>query len=218
MRILDLGTTSYTQACEQQMHWHEQVRAGGQEVVLLTEHLPVITLGRKGGSEYLHSTQEMLAKEGIDLVQTKRGGNITCHFPGQLVGYPIVRIARRPGGLRHFFHQMEQVLVDTLAAFAVQGRRVEGRPGVWVGEKKIASMGIAVRRWVSYHGFALNVGPDMSLFDRITPCGLPGVRPTSLHDECQNTHPVPPTPPKPPAMQEVKDVLATHCLQTLTHP
>jgi len=180
VRIVDLGLLSFGAAEALQVCTVEEVRAGAEAVLFLVEHPPVVTIGRQGGLEHLHASPEALAVAGIELVRCSRGGKITCHFPGQLVAYPVLSIERRPGGLRRFFHDLEEAAVRTARAFGVAGERIQGRAGVWVGARKLASVGVAVRRWVTYHGLALNVGPDVSLFDRITPCGLAGVRPTSL--------------------------------------
>ncbi len=185
MNIIDLGLIGYTQAEALQLKALEAVTAGEQaNTLFLLEHPKVITLGRQGGAENLHADAAFLAAQGIELAQTARGGNITCHFPGQLVAYPIWRVERRPGGMKKFFHDMEEAVIRTCARFGVGTVRRPGHPGVWVDEtRKICSMGIGVRRWVTYHGLALNVGRDVSLFEMITLCGIQGARPTSLSTE-----------------------------------
>ncbi|QGY40715.1 lipoyl(octanoyl) transferase LipB [Pseudodesulfovibrio cashew] len=185
MRVIDLGTIPYDEAVELQLETLRAVTEGKEENTLfLLEHPKVITLGRQGGAENLHVDEAFLASQGITLAQTARGGNITCHFPGQLVAYPIWRVEKRPGGMRKFFHDMEEAVIRTCAHFGVDTRRREGHPGVWVDEsRKICSMGIGVKRWVTYHGLALNVGPDVSLFELITLCGIQGAVPTSISKE-----------------------------------
>jgi len=185
MRIIDLGLVSYTEAEALQLKTLDAVMAGEEENTLfLLEHPKVITLGRQGGAENLHMDEKLLAEHGIELAQTSRGGNITCHFPGQLVAYPIWRVEKRPGGMRRFFHDMEEAVIRTCAHFGVATIRRPGHPGVWVDEsRKICSMGIGVRRWVTYHGLALNVGRDVSLFNAITLCGIQGAVPTSVSAE-----------------------------------
>ena len=185
MRIIDLGLIGYREAEALQLETLEAVTAGREENTLfLLEHPKVITLGRQGGAENLHLDAAQLEAHGIELAQTTRGGNITCHFPGQLVAYPIWRVEKRPGGMRTFFWDMEQAVIDTCARFGVATIRRPGHPGVWVDEtRKICSMGIGVRRWVTYHGLALNVGRDVSLFNAITLCGIQGAVPTSLSAE-----------------------------------
>lgn len=203
MKIRDLGLIPFGQAEALQLETLEQVLAGGEETLFLLEHPPVVTLGRQGGLENLHVPPEFLAAQGIEVRQISRGGNITCHFPGQLVAYPVFRVERRPGGVRKFFFDLEETVIRTLAGFGVAAGRWEGRPGVWVGRDKICSIGVAVRRWVTYHGLALNVGRDLSLFDRITLCGLPDARPTSLLLELDKQPGA-----VAPAMDHVKDALA----------
>lgn len=144
------------------------------------EHPAVVTLGRKGGLDNLLTEASILAERGVEVVQSSRGGDITCHYPGQLVAYPIFRIERRPGGLKCFFRDLEEAVIATVARFGVSAGRVEGRTGVWVGNRKICAMGLAVRRWVTWHGLSLNVGADLGLFSNITACGLADARVTSL--------------------------------------
>lgn len=183
MEIVDLGLVSYNAALALQEQAAEKVREGAPGTLFLLEHPPVITFGRNGGEENLPFGRDFFTARGVDVVQSTRGGNITCHFPGQLVAYPVLRIDRRPGGLRRFFTDMEECVIRTLGSFGLLAGRMEGRPGVWVGGRKICSMGIAVRHWITRHGLALNVARDMSLFEMVTPCGLAGVRATSLHRE-----------------------------------
>lgn len=185
MRVEDLGLIGYREAEALQLEALAAVTAGEQENTLyLLEHPKVITLGRQGGAENLLVDESFLKAQSVELVQTARGGNITCHFPGQLVAYPIWRVEKRPGGMKRFFHDMEAAVINTCAHFDVVTRRRPGHPGVWVTEdRKICSMGIGVRRWVTYHGLSLNVARDISLFEMITLCGIPDARPTSLSAE-----------------------------------
>lgn len=198
MKIVDLGLIGYKDAETLQLETLAAVTAGERmNTLFLLEHPKVITLGRQGGIENLHLNPEQLDAHGIELVQTTRGGNITCHFPGQLVAYPIWRVEKRPGGMREFFHDMEQAVMDTCAHFGVETIRRPKHPGVWVDEtRKICSMGIGVRHWVTYHGLALNVARDVSLFNAITLCGIQGAVPTSLSAEAGRDI----------DMEEVKDV------------
>lgn len=174
MRVEDLGLMEYETALAGQHAAHAEVADGGQERLLLVEHPPVVTLGRRGGDV-----------RGLDLpvVRTKRGGLATCHFPGQLVGYAVMRVPARPGGLRALVAGLEHIIIVTAAEFGVSAGRMDGRPGVWVRGRKVASLGLSVQRMTTMHGFALNVGPDVSLFKRIVPCGLQGVEITSLSRE-----------------------------------
>ena len=185
MKVVDLGLVSFAHALEIQHAALEEVLRGGEERLFILEHSPVITYGRHGGEAFVRLPADELRARGVDVEKTSRGGSVTCHFPGQAVLYPIMRLSGRPGGLRQFFHNLEQTGIDALASLGIDAGRSPGRPGVWVGPRKIASVGIGVRRWVSYHGLALNVGPDLSLFSMITACGLPGVEMTSAARELE---------------------------------
>lgn len=187
--VRDLGLMPFDQALDIQTAAVEEVAKGEKEQIFFVEHPPVITLGRNSGREHLLVAPEVLKQKGISLVQASRGGSITCHYPGQLVAYPILRMARRPGGLRGLVHDLEEAVIQTLALFALHAQRSPGRPGVWIEDRKIASIGLGLRKWVSFHGLALNVCKDTSLFEMITLCGLNGVRPTSVHGELNRERP-----------------------------
>jgi len=163
--------------------WQEALLArrldGGRDALLLLEHPAVYTLGRGAEERFLRAAAEGAAP----VWRVARGGEVTYHGPGQLVGYPIVHLAAFRQDLHWYLRLLEQVLIDTLSTFGASGERVAGRTGVWVGGRKIASIGIAVRRWVTWHGFALNVAADTSGFQSITPCGLDGIEMTSMAAE-----------------------------------
>ena len=182
MRIFDLGLINYDDATALQAEAADALRQGGEEVLFLLEHPAVISFGRNGGEENLPFGRAWFAERGVQIASSSRGGNITCHFPGQLVVYPVLRVDRLPGGLRGFFHGMEECAIRTLARCGIAASRCEGRPGVWLNERKIASIGIAVKHWISTHGLSLNVGRDLALFELVSPCGLP-VSATSIHRE-----------------------------------
>jgi len=154
-------------------------RTAGDDVLLLLEHPPVYTLGRAADPRFLGAA----AGGGVPIVQTSRGGQVTYHGPGQLVGYPILDLRAHRCDVRWYVQQLEAVLVDALGLLGVAGERRLGAPGVWTRAGKVASIGIAIRRWVTWHGFALNVDVDLAAFERITPCGLEGVTMTSLATE-----------------------------------
>ena len=181
MRVIDLGRISFGQALAVQMDAVQEVRQGGEQCLFLLEHQPVITFGRHGGEEHLLVSLESLAAQGVEVVKASRGGKVTCHFPGQAVSYPVFRLSGRPGGLRRFFFDLEQVVIDVLDQYGLSGERRDGHPGVWCSGGKVASLGIGVKGWVSYHGLALNVEPDLGLFSKINPCGMPDVRPASMN-------------------------------------
>jgi lipoyl(octanoyl) transferase len=176
-----LGATSYRDGLALQSALVD-ARAAGRtgDWLLFPDHPPVLTVGR-GGSEGLGRTpRSAIEARGLEIFEVSRGGDVTWHGPGQLVGYLIVGLDRCGRDLHRYLRGIEDALIDTLARWELRGERVAGRTGVWVEGEKIASIGVAVRRWVGYHGFALNVEPDLSNFDLIHPCGLPGIHMTSL--------------------------------------
>jgi len=157
-----------------------RLASGGADCLLLLEHPPVYTLGRGADPRFLG-----LGADGdIPVIRTSRGGQVTYHGPGQLVGYPILDLRMHRQDVRWYVREIEQVLIDALQTFGIAAGRVDGLPGVWVaGRRKIASIGIAIRRWVTWHGFALNVSADLGGFGAITPCGIDGVQMTSVARE-----------------------------------
>jgi lipoyl(octanoyl) transferase len=140
--------------------------------LLIVEHPHVITLGRNGRPEHLLASEEVLRRAGIAFHHTDRGGDITYHGPGQVVGYPIVDLREWKRDVTAYVRAIEQVLIDTLAGFGITAGRVAGSTGVWVGSRKVAAIGVHISRWVTSHGFALNVTTDLSYFQYIVPCGL----------------------------------------------
>jgi lipoate-protein ligase B len=149
---------------------------------LLLEHPPVLTAGRGTAEGSLKVDAAVLAGHGLEVVPVSRGGDVTWHGPGQLVGYPICELGIHGRDLHRFLRGLETALMASLKRFGIESHQTEGLTGVWVGDRKIASIGIAVRRWVSYHGFALNVCPNLDDFELIHPCGLAGVRMTSMRE------------------------------------
>jgi lipoate-protein ligase B len=158
----------------------EKIEAPFPDTLLLLEHPPVITLGRRGRGENIRVSDELLRREKIDVFHVERGGDVTYHGPGQIVGYPIFALANYGKDLPGFVSSIEEVLIRVCRDMGITAGRRSINRGVWVGEKKIASIGLAVRRWISFHGFALNWAPDMEHFRFITPCGLTGVEMTSM--------------------------------------
>ncbi len=153
---------------------------GVGDLLLFPDHPPVLTMGRGGRQDSLKVDRATLARLGLELFDASRGGDVTWHGPGQLVGYPIVDLARRGRDLHRFLRDLEEALIRALERWGIAAQRVPGRTGVWVDGQKIASIGIAVRSWFSYHGFALNVAPDLRFFELIHPCGLRGIHMTSV--------------------------------------
>ena len=186
LEVIEAGLTPYREA----LAWQRalaQARIEGRlphDVLLLLEHPPVVTLGRSSREVHL------LRPEGVEVVEVERGGDVTFHGPGQLVGYPILDLAGYRQDLHWYLRTLEQALIGGLAALGVPAQRNPGYTGVWTrggggggGGRKIASIGVHVKQWVTWHGFALNVTTDLSHFERIVPCGIPGVVMTSVERE-----------------------------------
>jgi len=168
--VVDLGRLDYREAWDAQRAVHTEVADGARPpALLLVEHDPVITFGRKGGREHLRVPEDELRARGFALYDIERGGDVTYHGPGQLVGYPIFPVGRR---VRDFLRSLEGALVRVLADYGVAGEGSPGYAGVWVGDEKVAAIGVAIQRNVAFHGFALNVHTDLSHFETIVPCGI----------------------------------------------
>lgn len=176
--VVDWGTRDYrVSLAAMRALVRERQRGAVPDTLILVEHPPVVTVGVEGDDGGA-------AASGLPVVAVERGGQATYHGPGQLVGYPIVDLNPRGHDVRRFVHDVEEVVIRSLAGFGVTASHVRGRRGVWVGgERKIASVGIAVDHWVTFHGFALNVDVDLSAFDRFHPCGFDGSVMTSLARE-----------------------------------
>ena len=180
---LDRGREEYTRTLALQQRLVQEVTAAQDEkayLVLMEHDPPVITLGRAADERNVLAAPAQLQAEGIAVHRITRGGDVTYHGPGQLVAYPILRVDRRSGGVREYLRLLEEVVIGVLGELGIEGVRVAGRTGVWVGDEKVAAIGVAVRRWVSYHGLALNVCPNLSHFDLIVPCGLADKKVTSV--------------------------------------
>jgi len=173
--VYDLGRVPYRRALEFQRRAVEtRARNESPDVLYYLEHEPVITVGRAGHVENLRAGAAELSRAGISIVPVERGGDVTYHGPGQLIGYPIVSLDTLPGGrdLHRYLRDLEQALIETLDSFGLPAGRRPPYTGVWVGDRKVAAIGVAVRRWVAFHGFALNIDPDLRHFDLIHPCGI----------------------------------------------
>jgi len=195
-----LGEVGYREALDLQLSYLER-RATRRirDTLLLLTHPHVYTLGRAGDEGNLLVPKEALAAEGIAVERVGRGGDITYHGPGQLVGYPIV-LMEKPD-VHKFVRSIETALIEALRVFGVEARRIDGLTGVWAGDRKIASIGVGIRKWVTYHGFALNVTTDLSRFRRIHLCGLKGREATSIARETGSA----------PAMEAVREAVAAAC-------
>ena len=200
METVWLGEVGYREALDLQLAYLDRrVTRRIRDTLLLLTHPHVYTLGRAGDEANLLVSKESLASEGVPVERVGRGGDITYHGPGQLVGYPIV-LMERPD-VHKFVRSIEAALIDAVRAFGVESRRIEGLTGVWAGERKIASIGVGIRKWVTYHGFALNVTTDLSWFRRIHLCGLKGREATSIAEETGSA----------PAMEAVREAVAAAC-------
>lgn len=194
--LYNIERISYTDALTLQHRFHEYCVSGRiSGMLLLLEHDPVITMGVKTRQTNILASAQLLDAMGIQLVETDRGGDVTYHGPGQLVGYPILPLRGIGCDLHAYLRTLEQCIIDTLGEFGLEGRR-NGPAGVWVGDKKVCSIGIAVRKWVTYHGFALNVNPNLSHFSLINPCGLEASQITSMAELLSD----------PPAVEDVRRV------------
>jgi lipoyl(octanoyl) transferase len=195
-----LGRRPYGEILEMQRALAAERIAGTRpDTLLLVEHDPVVTLGRSTKREHLLLSEQALAARGVELFDIERGGDVTFHGPGQLVGYPIFDLTQHRQDLHWYLRQVEQSLIDAIATYGIVGGRVEKYTGVWVDpvpsearelmvpvrdrRRKIASIGVHARSWVTWHGFALNVSTDLSYFDMMVPCGIPQVTMTSIERE-----------------------------------
>ena len=184
-RTIDWGRTDYRMAWDKQLELVDQRKAGtSPDTLVFTEHEPVYTIGARPGAEkHLVWTEQILRQQGIEVVKTNRGGDITYHGPGQIVGYPIISLQEKRD-LHAYLRMLEEVLIRSVAHFGIEAGRREGKTGIWIEDRKIAAIGVAVKSWITYHGFALNVNPDLSHFAGIVPCGITDGTVTSLEKEC----------------------------------
>jgi lipoyl(octanoyl) transferase len=170
-----LGRVEYPQALALQMRVCELKKQGfAEDVLLLLEHPPTITLGRNGKRNNLLVTEEIMQARGVRLFEVDRGGDITFHGPGQLVGYPLLRLGKGEQDVHRYMRDLEESLIRALGAYGIEAGRNEHYTGVWTAAGKVAAMGVHISRWITRHGFALNVNTDLSFFDLIVPCGISG--------------------------------------------
>jgi lipoyl(octanoyl) transferase len=180
--VSDLGTMPYTEALLLQRAVAKARISGelDEDVLILVEHPPVVTLGRSSKEKHLLASPALLAARGVELHEVERGGDVTFHGPGQLVGYPIVDLKRHKQDLHWYLRQVEEALIRAVGRLGIHGERNAGLTGVWTDGRKLASIGVHARDWVTWHGFALNVTTDLGYFDLIVPCGISEVRMTSV--------------------------------------
>lgn len=220
LQVIDAHTLAYQPAWDQQLALHEQVHNGTNPAgfLMLVEHPPVVTIGRRPGAErHLLAPTDLLLSRGVEVIQTDRGGDITFHGPGQLVAYPILDLNHYRLNLHAYMRLLEEAVIATLRRYGLEGVRSQGATGVWVhdpaaaspdGLAKICAMGVKLRRWITLHGLALNVTTDLAYFDLINPCGLS--RPvTSMHKLLG---------PGCPSMAAVKTTLAEEIQHQLNAP
>lgn len=196
--LRDCGTMAYFQTLNMQLELVNQRQQGRIcNTVLLVEHPPVITLGARKTENVVLASSETLKKKQIDLVAVRRGGGTTAHNPGQIVVYPIIDLRSLALGVNEYIRELEAVGIELLAEFGITAQRRKNLPGLWVEERKIGSIGVKIKRHVSYHGMAINISNDLSIFDLIVPCGLKGVKITNVAGETGREI----------AMSEVKELL-----------
>jgi lipoate-protein ligase B len=185
VRTIDLGRQPYLPVLELQRRL-VRARIDGEisdDLLLLVEHDPVVTLGRGTQPSSLPLPETALRERGFEVVEVERGGDVTVHAPGQLVGYPIIDLQQHRADLHWYLRQLEEAMIRGLGAMGIEADRNPGRTGVWVGGRKIGSIGVHVKRWVTLHGFALNVTTDLRVFNVVVPCGIDGVIMTSVERE-----------------------------------
>lgn len=208
-KIFPLGLTSYRHSYQFQNTIWEHVHAGALDsALILCRHEPVITLGRRASRQNILIDQTALAQKGIVVHQIERGGDVTYHGPGQLTGYPIINLNTSGRDVHAYLRALETIIIQTLAHFGVSAQRQEGSAGVWVGARKIASIGIAIKKWITWHGFSINVRKDDLLnFSCIRPCGQ-DISMTSMETEAG----------KPLDLDEVTDMVITICRREMQWP
>jgi lipoate-protein ligase B len=184
--VVDSGVVPYRRAIEIQKREVKRIQGGdGDQTFFLLEHPSVITLGRNATGAAIVAGEEAMCERGVEVLETDRGGDATYHGPGQLVGYPIIELETGRKDIRRYVHDLEEVLIRTLADFGITTRHHPVHRGVWVQNRKIASLGIRISRWVTCHGFALNVNTDLDYYKLITPCGIEGCEMTSMAVELE---------------------------------
>jgi len=196
--ILDLGKSHYNDAWELQKRLQSQ-RISGQidDQLLLVEHFPVYTLGKNTPKEHLLTKES----DNISIIQTDRGGDITFHGPGQLVGYPILDLNQYKRSISWYMRELEQLIIDVLKEYDINAGRKKGLTGVWVKGKKIAALGVRISKWVTMHGFSLNINPDLKYYQGIIPCGISEYGVTSMAKILGKNV---------PSMMEIKETLVKH--------
>jgi lipoyl(octanoyl) transferase len=214
--VTSLGTLSYAEALDIQRA-AARARIDGSladDLLLLVEHPAVVTTGRSTKAAHVLLTPEAFAARGVELFDVDRGGDVTFHGPGQLVGYPIVDLQNHKEDLHWYLRQLEASLIRALAEFEIPGERSAGQTGVWTSGRKIASIGVHARQWVTWHGFALNVTTDLSYFDMLVPCGIANVTMTSIEQELLRRDSNACIAPSPALNEEASEAVVTGLSET----
>ncbi len=201
----DLGRIPYRASLEfQRRAVSARAAEACGDAIYFVEHEPVLTFGRGGRAESLKASESWLRTRGIEVVPVERGGDVTYHGPGQIVAYPIVALAGLPSGrdLHRYLRDLEEVLIQALSSYGLGAARRPPHTGVWVGDRKVAAIGVAVRRWITFHGFALNVDPDLGHFDWIHPCGIRELGVTSMRALLGEA------PPRPEVLARLRESFA----------
>ncbi len=205
IEIKDLGLAEYGRVLKLQKNLHEKRRFDKiKDTVLIVEHQPVITLGARKDKNRLLSNREILEKKGIGIFEIRRGGGSTAHNPGQLVFYPIIALKNKGLQVSDYIRTLESIGIELLSDYGIKAERNKGFPGLWIGQRKIASIGVRVRKMVTFHGMAININNDLSIFDNMVPCGLNDVKMTSVFKETGSRI----------EMQELKEKLAEILIRT----
>ena len=202
IQVIDCGVLEYGETLGLQMEFWENLLAGKVgNTVLLVEHPDVITLGARKTENKLVTSEQQILDKGIELHRIGRGGGTTAHNQGQIVIYPMVNLKSVGMDVPGYVRSLEAIGIELLEGLGVESQRRKGFPGLWVGEKKIASIGVQIKKWITMHGMAINIQNDLSIFENIVPCGIDGVRMTSVKEETGVEH----------AMDEVKHIVTELC-------
>ena len=194
IKIIDCGIKDYQSALQLQENAFQSLLAGihlgatasqraGEDTIFIVEHPPVITLGARESANKLLKDTDTIKQTGVEIFKIRRGGGTTAHNPGQLIVYPIINLKKHNLGVSDFVHLLENIGIELLAELGVNCSVKKGFPGLWVQERKIASIGVQIKKWITFHGMAININNDLSIFDLIVPCGLDNVKMTNAQIE-----------------------------------
>jgi lipoate-protein ligase B len=184
IKIIDCGVKDYQSVLGMQENAFQNLLAGtGEDTIFIAEHPPVITLGARESANKLLKDSDAIKQSGIEIFQIRRGGGATAHNPGQLVVYPIINLKKHNLGVSDFVHLLEDIGIELLKELGVNCGTKKGFPGLWIEDRKIASIGVQIKKWITFHGMAININNDLSIFDSIVPCGLDNVKMTNAQIE-----------------------------------